>query len=131
MRPGEFSLAQGTVRQCPWNRIPGLDRSTALEATRIYSVAGLPLPPGALIEEPPFRAPHHGASPVAVIGGGTTWMRPGEFSLAQGTVRQCPWNRMVPSRIRGQGLGGLTAPHCMWKCHPWCTTRQAFPNPWT
>jgi magnesium chelatase family protein len=26
--------------------LPGLDRSTALEATRIHSVAGLPLPPG-------------------------------------------------------------------------------------
>ena len=37
--------------------LPGLERPTALEATRIHSVAGLPLPQGGLIEEPPFRAP--------------------------------------------------------------------------
>jgi magnesium chelatase family protein len=66
--------------------LPGLERPTALEATRIHSVAGLPLPQGGLIEEPPFRAPHHGVSPVAMIGGGTTWMRPGEISLAHGGV---------------------------------------------
>ena len=72
------------------NRLPGLlpdlPRPTALEATRVHSVAGLPLPPDGLIERPPFRAPHHGASPVSMIGGGTTWMRPGEISLAHGGV---------------------------------------------
>lgn len=72
------------------NRLPGLlpklKRSTALEVTRIHSVAGLPLPPGGLIEEAPFRSPHHGISPVAMIGGGTTWMRPGEISLSHGGV---------------------------------------------
>jgi magnesium chelatase family protein len=66
--------------------LPDLTRSTALEVTRIQSVAGLPLPPSGLIDRPPFRAPHHGASPVSMIGGGTTWMRPGEISLAHGGV---------------------------------------------
>jgi magnesium chelatase family protein len=66
--------------------LPDLSRSTALEVTRIQSVAGLPLPPSGLIDRPPFRAPHHGASPVSMIGGGTTWMRPGEISLAHGGV---------------------------------------------
>jgi magnesium chelatase family protein len=67
--------------------LPALERSTALEVSRVHSVAGLPLPPGGLMVRPPFRSPHHGASPVSMIGGGTTWMRPGEISLAHGRVR--------------------------------------------
>ncbi|HEY1990767.1 MAG TPA: YifB family Mg chelatase-like AAA ATPase [Acidimicrobiales bacterium] len=66
--------------------LPALDRATALEVSRVHSVAGLPLPPGGLMVRPPFRAPHHGASPVSMIGGGTAWMRPGEISLAHGGV---------------------------------------------
>ena len=66
--------------------LPDLRRPTALEVTRIHSVAGLPLPPAGLIEHPPFRAPHHGVSSVAMIGGGTSWMRPGEISLSHGGV---------------------------------------------
>ncbi len=66
--------------------LPDVDRATALEVTRVHSVAGLPLPPDGLIVRPPFRAPHHGASSVAMIGGGTAWMRPGEISLAHGGV---------------------------------------------
>jgi magnesium chelatase family protein len=66
--------------------LPDLSRPVALEVTRVHSVAGLPLPPDGLIQRPPFRAPHHGASAVAMIGGGTSWMRPGEISLAHGGV---------------------------------------------
>jgi magnesium chelatase family protein len=66
--------------------LPVLDRTTALEVTRVHSVAGFTLPPGGLIVRPPFRAPHHGTSAVAMIGGGTTWMRPGEISLSHGGV---------------------------------------------
>jgi len=66
--------------------LPDLPRSVALEVTRVHSVAGLPLPPAGLIERPPFRAPHHGVSAVAMIGGGTSGMRPGEISLAHGGV---------------------------------------------
>jgi magnesium chelatase family protein len=44
-------------------------------------VAGL-LPPGSgLIRVPPFRAPHHTASAIAVVGGGPS-PRPGEATLA-------------------------------------------------
>jgi magnesium chelatase family protein len=61
--------------------LPALTRSDALEVTRIHSVAGL-LPPGrALLSVPPFRAPHHGASAPAIVGGGPS-PRPGEVSLA-------------------------------------------------
>src|SRR4051794_9139459 len=51
----------------------------SLEITRIHSVAGLSR--GALIEERPFRAPHHTISPPGLVGGGST-PRPGEITLA-------------------------------------------------
>ena len=61
--------------------LPSLTRPEALEVTRIHSVAGM-LPPGrALLTIPPFRAPHHGASSPAIVGGGPS-PRPGEVSLA-------------------------------------------------
>ena len=52
----------------------------------MHSAAGLPLPPGGLVRRPPFRAPHHGASAVSLIGGGTMGMRPGEISAAHNGV---------------------------------------------
>ncbi|TVP42336.1 MAG: ATP-binding protein [Gemmatimonadales bacterium] len=61
--------------------LPDLDRRCALEVTAIHSVAGL-LPAGVgLLSRPPFRAPHHGASQGALVGGGTP-LRPGEVTLA-------------------------------------------------
>ena len=61
--------------------LPSLTRAEALEVTRIHSVAGL-LPAGrALVAVPPFRAPHHGASAPAIVGGGPS-PRPGEVSMA-------------------------------------------------
>ncbi len=66
--------------------LPPLGRDAALLATRIHSAAGEPLPTGGLIAVPPLRAPHHGASAVAMVGGGSGAMRPGEISLATGGV---------------------------------------------
>ena len=61
--------------------LPALTREEALEVTRIHSVVGLLPPERPLITTAPFRAPHHGASAPAVIGGGPV-PRPGEVSLA-------------------------------------------------
>ena len=61
--------------------LPPLDADEALAITTIHSVAGL-LPPGSgLLRERPFRAPHHTASDIALVGGGSA-PRPGELSLA-------------------------------------------------
>ena len=61
--------------------LPPLMRSEAIEVTRIHSVAGT-LPTGAgLIENSPFRAPHHGISAPGLVGGGSR-PSPGEISLA-------------------------------------------------
>ncbi len=62
--------------------LPPLELKEAIEVTRIHSAAGVALPPGTLIRRPPMRAPHHSASPVSLIGGGSTLMRPGELSCA-------------------------------------------------
>ena len=66
--------------------LPPLDHDEALEVTRIHSAAGVSLPGGALSTTPPFRAPHHSATEVSLVGGGSAWLRPGELSLAHGGV---------------------------------------------
>jgi magnesium chelatase family protein len=66
--------------------LPDLTAEQALETTCIHSAAGLPLPPGGLIRRPPLRAPHHGASAVSLVGGGSGTMQPGEVSLAHNGV---------------------------------------------
>lgn len=60
--------------------LPRLSESEVIEVTRIYSSAGL-LSDGKLIIERPFRAPHHSASHIALVGGGSH-LKPGEISLA-------------------------------------------------
>lgn len=65
--------------------LPDLDDRTAFDVTRVHSAAGA-APCARLIRRPPLRAPHHGMSPVALVGGGTHRLRPGEISLAHGGV---------------------------------------------
>ncbi len=66
--------------------LPPLSREDALSTTRVHSAAGLTLPPGGLVRRPPFRSPHHNASTVSLIGGGSSAMRPGEISCAHNGV---------------------------------------------
>lgn len=61
--------------------LPALTFDEALEVTSIHSVAGLIRPGASLMTIRPFRAPHHTASDVALVGGGSL-PRPGEISLA-------------------------------------------------
>lgn len=61
--------------------LPPLLPDESLEVTRIYSVAGLLEAGQALMRRRPYRSPHHTASTISLIGGGTNPM-PGEISLA-------------------------------------------------
>jgi magnesium chelatase family protein len=61
--------------------LPPLSFYEALEATKLYSIAGL-LPSGqALLARRPFRSPHHSISDAGFINGGAV-PRTGEVSLA-------------------------------------------------
>jgi magnesium chelatase family protein len=62
--------------------LPDLDGDEALLVTRIHSAAGIGLPSGGLVRRPPYRAPHHGASLVSLVGGGSAALRPGEISCS-------------------------------------------------
>jgi magnesium chelatase family protein len=62
--------------------LPALTPEESLVVTRVHSAAGCLGPDGALVTRPPFRAPHHRASIVALVGGGSWSLRPGEISLA-------------------------------------------------
>ena len=60
--------------------LPPLDEHEALEAAAVRSLAGLAFDP-ARWREPPFRAPHHTSSGIALVGGAVP-PKPGEVSLA-------------------------------------------------
>lgn len=60
--------------------LPDLSYNEILELTKIYSVSKNPVL-GDVITKRPFRSPHHGASAVALCGGGKD-LSPGEISLA-------------------------------------------------
>jgi magnesium chelatase family protein len=64
--------------------LPALARDEALEVLAVQSVAGLLHAPRRMGVRP-FRAPHHTASDVALVGGGEL-SRPGEVSLAHNGV---------------------------------------------
>ncbi|ABR46455.1 Mg chelatase, subunit ChlI [Alkaliphilus metalliredigens QYMF] len=65
--------------------LPSMMEAESLEVTKIYSVAGLLRKRGYLIEDRPFRAPHHNASTNSLIGGGNNAL-PGEISLSHNGV---------------------------------------------
>ncbi|TXK17043.1 YifB family Mg chelatase-like AAA ATPase [Homoserinibacter sp. GY 40078] len=61
--------------------LPDLDEHAALEVSCVRSLSGLPVG-GALATRPPLEAPHHSASPAAIVGGGSGVIRPGAAARA-------------------------------------------------
>ena len=64
--------------------LPPMTINEALETTKIHSVAGKVKDTG-LMNQRPFRSPHHTASSVSLVGGGS-YPQPGEISLAHNGV---------------------------------------------
>lgn len=64
--------------------LPDLDDATALEVAAVRSVAGLG--PASWSTKPPWEAPHHSASAISLIGGGSGVLRPGAVSRATGGI---------------------------------------------
>ena len=89
-----FVGAPGAGKTMLARRLPGLlpdlDPATALEPTMVHSAAGVALPANGLLQRPPFRAPHHTSSLGALVGGGSHQLRPGEISLAHGSIAETP-----------------------------------------
>jgi magnesium chelatase family protein len=59
--------------------LPAMSLEEILEVTHLHSLASRQY--DRIIRERPFRAPHHSASGISIIGGGST-PRPGEISLS-------------------------------------------------
>ncbi len=79
--------------------LPPLDHDESFEVTRIASAAGGD-PPRRLARHRPFRAPHHTASTVALVGGGSARPRPGEVTLAhRGTLFLDELGEFPPSAL--------------------------------
>ncbi len=74
---GKTMLAE----RLPW-LLPELRDEEAIEVMAIHSVAGVLESGCPLITRPPFRNPHHTATPAALIGGGSSALRPGLVSQA-------------------------------------------------
>jgi len=65
--------------------LPTMTKQESLETTEVHSVMGLTSAKQPLIDQRPFRAPHHTVSPMGMAGGGSN-PRPGEISLAHNGV---------------------------------------------
>ena len=83
--------------------LPAMTFEECLEATRVWSVAGLMEHGHGLLEDRPFRAPHHSISTAGLLGGAR--LSPGEASLAhQGVLflDELPeFSRQVLELLRG------------------------------
>ncbi|MGA8988228.1 YifB family Mg chelatase-like AAA ATPase [Aeromicrobium sp.] len=62
--------------------LPDLTHEQALAVSAVHSVAGVLPSDAPLLHRPPFLDPHHTASAVAIVGGGSRVVRPGALSLA-------------------------------------------------
>ena len=125
--------------------LPDMTRQEALEATEVWSVAGMTDRRNPLLLRRPFRSPHHTVSAVALAGGGT-FPRPGEISLAhkgvlfldelevlrqpvedgQVTITRTAGSICLPSRF--MLVCAMNPCRCGWRGHPSgrCTCTEAM-----
>ena len=65
--------------------LPSMSYEESLDVTKIYSVSGNVPTESGIISTRPFRNPHHTASKLSLVGGGSRLL-PGEISLAHNGV---------------------------------------------
>lgn len=61
--------------------MPEMTDEETMEVTKIFSVVGMLPQESPIVNQRPFRAPHHTTSSIALVGGGT-FPKPGEITLA-------------------------------------------------
>jgi magnesium chelatase family protein len=103
----------GTGKSMLAQRLPGL--LPPMDEDEALASAALPAWPGGLRPRPaggqrPVRAPHHTASAVALVGGGSP-PRPGEISLAHGGVLFLDERRSSRARAGGPARAAGDRPH--------------------
>jgi magnesium chelatase family protein len=79
--------------------LPDLDDRDAVTVTAIHSVAGTLDPAAGLIRRPPFENPHHTATMVALVGGGSGLPHPGAASRAHRGVLLLDEAAEFPSHV--------------------------------
>ncbi len=77
---GPPGTGKSMLASCMPGILPQMSAKERLDISVIASVAGI-LPEGGLVQQRPYRAPHHSASLPAMVGGGKR-AKPGEISLA-------------------------------------------------
>ena len=82
---GPPGSGKSMMSKCMASILPPMSLGEAIETSMVYSVAGLLDESTGLLTRRPFRAPHHTASTVAMVGGGNRAV-PGEISLAHNGV---------------------------------------------
>lgn len=65
--------------------LPEMNLDEALETTKIHSIMGMTQRSSGIISTRPFRSPHHTASSIALVGGGSN-PKPGEVTLAHNGI---------------------------------------------
>ncbi len=82
---GEPGCGKTMIAQRIPTILPRMTEKESLEVTKIHSISGLLEAGNGLLQQRPFRAPHHNVSLNALIGGGS-YAQPGEVSLAHNGV---------------------------------------------
>ncbi len=78
--------------------LPDLTDDEALEVTSIRSLAGTPIG-RELVRRPPFEAPHHTASAISIVGGGSGRIVPGAVVRASNGVLFLDEAPEFPARV--------------------------------
>ncbi len=82
---GSPGSGKSLLASCLPSILPPMTREESIQTSKIYSIAGEKWEGHGLMKVRPFRAPHHSASLVSLVGGGQA-PRPGEISLAHNGV---------------------------------------------
>ena len=82
---GSPGAGKTMLAKCIPSIMPDMTFDEALETTKIHSLSGVLKEEDGIVNERPFYTPHHTASNIALIGGGSS-AKPGVISLAHNGV---------------------------------------------